>query len=65
MTEDIEMGYANKVIRKKFKHIEVWFYRIKSEWFLIPTIIYGASMKIYKPSISIVWLRCHFTVMFN
>lgn len=62
---EIEMGYNNQAIYKKHKYIDIMIYRSNSEWFLLPTIIYGTSMKIYKPSISIACLRYHFVIYFN
>ena len=62
---EIEMGYNNKAIYKRYKYIDIIIYRSNLEWFLIPTIIYSASIKIYKPSISIAWLRYHFVIYFN
>ena len=56
---------TGSLLFKKFKHIDIMVYRNRLECFILPEIIYGFSRGIYKPSISITWLRTHIIVYFK
>lgn len=53
------------LLYKKFKYLDIMIYRGNAECFVLPTIIYGISGGIYKPSIGIAWLRTHIIVYFK
>ena len=50
---------------KKYKYVDIMAYRHGFECFILPTIIYGFSLGIYKSSIGIAWLRTHIIVYFK
>lgn len=59
------METSGLLLLKKYKHIDVMVYRNRLECFILPEIIYGFSRDIYKPSISIAWLKTHIIVYFK
>lgn len=68
--EEPEMGYINHILLyKKYKYIDIMIYKSIDTWKILPTIILDnisrTSRKVYKPSISLQWLKMNLVIYFN